>query len=46
MPRLDRGIQYAGPLGSTTIAPGILGRPVKPDDDIVSKREHVNAKWA
>jgi hypothetical protein len=27
------GIQYAGLLGSIAAASGILGRPVKPDDD-------------
>lgn len=31
------------PLGSITIASGILDRPVEPDDDTACTREHVNA---
>src|SRR5258708_13555531 len=33
MPRLDRGTQYAAASRFITAASGILGRPVKPDDD-------------
>ncbi|RXH07068.1 hypothetical protein EAV90_00560 [Bradyrhizobium vignae] len=34
MPRLDRGIQYAAASPYHRNVSGILGRPVKPGDDV------------
>jgi hypothetical protein len=34
MPRFKRGIQYSRGFSLSTNASGILGRPVKPGDDI------------
>src|SRR4051812_49396645 len=44
MPREGGASSTPQPLGSTTIASGILVRPVKPDDDTVLGRAHVNSR--
>jgi hypothetical protein len=36
--RLDRAIQYAAASRQKSAVSGILGRPVKPDDDSGAKR--------
>jgi hypothetical protein len=43
--RLDRAIQYATASRSKFILSGILGRPVKPDDDGGSAIEPVFSSW-